>query len=83
MWALEFGSVRGYFMRNYHAYPLDDEGKIVARKDFTATNDAEALRVGREHFPTAALEVWSGARVVGGLDRDEELSQRRMFRDAN
>jgi hypothetical protein len=70
-------------MRDFHAYPLDDAGKIVGRKDFASADDADAMRIARHLYPGMALEVWCGARIVAKLERHEAPSQLRMFRDAN
>jgi hypothetical protein len=49
------------------AYPLDDEGKVVGRKEFSAGDDDEAMRIARQLFPLDPVEVWCGTRVIGRL----------------
>jgi hypothetical protein len=65
-------------MAHYHCHILRPDQSIYSRHDIEASDDVETMlkaphvAVLSEEVPT--IEVWSGARVVGGLAQSKDLT---------
>jgi hypothetical protein len=63
----------------YRCYFLDDEGHIVARQEFEASDDVAALELARALYtqrsgPRYGFEVWAGSSFVHSEDESPPLS---------
>jgi hypothetical protein len=59
-------------MPQYHAYRLDDAGKIIHGSEFEAADDTEALEIVRFVPEQLGFEVWRGSRMVGRIGRHDK-----------
>jgi hypothetical protein len=67
-------------MPDYRAYRLDDEGKFIGVSEFEAADDSEALEIVRVLPEELGFEVWSGARLVGRIGREDKAKpEARIF----
>ena len=56
-------------MAGYRLYFLDDNDRIRDAAEFECDGDAEALTQAESRSDGRAMELWSGARVVGKIAR--------------
>ena len=56
-------------MAGYRLYFLDDNDRIRDAAEFECDGDAEALIQAQSRSDGRAMELWSGARVVGKIAR--------------
>lgn len=54
-------------MREYRVYVLDPEDHVKRRHDFTAVDDADAMKQAHQSLDGHDLEIWNLDRVVGRL----------------
>jgi hypothetical protein len=56
-------------MPDYRAYLIDENNRVIARKDIVAPNDEAALEAARPYADGVDVEVWDRARKVGRLSK--------------
>jgi hypothetical protein len=60
---------KGNAMPDYRAYLIDENDRVIARKDIVAPNDEAALEAARPYADGVDVEVWDRARKVGRLSK--------------
>jgi hypothetical protein len=56
-------------MPDYRAYLIDQNDRVIARKDIVAASDEAALEAARLYAEGVDVEVWDHARKVGRLSK--------------
>ncbi len=59
----------GNAMADYRAYLIDQNNRVISRKDIVAPNDEAALEAAGLYADGFDVEVWDHARKVGRLDK--------------
>jgi len=62
------GAVSNGLFTEYELYFLTEAGTAVRREEFKLPNDRVALTHAKQFVDGLALELWSGARMVGRLE---------------
>ena len=57
--------------REYRAYMLDKNDRIVRRIDIEASDENDALRTAQQYVDGHDVEVWTGHRFVRRLRHDK------------
>jgi hypothetical protein len=60
----------GNAMPDYRAYLIDENDRVIARKDIVAPNDEATLEAARPYADGVDVEVWDRARKVGRLGKN-------------
>ena len=61
----------GLIIKDYRAYILDENDRIVRRHDFNAENDAAALEIARRYVDGHDVEVWQRQSFVRRLKHEK------------
>ena len=54
----------GELVSNYHLYPQDNTGKVLAAVEFLAYDDTAALEIAQRTSAGQPCELWNGLRLV-------------------
>jgi hypothetical protein len=65
-WALFPG---GSAMPDYRVYQIDDNDRVISRKEIVAPTDEAALEAAKQYLDDVDVEVWDHARKVGRLGK--------------
>ena len=57
--------------RNYRAFILDKDNRIVKRHDFEANDGTSALEFARQYVNGHDVEVWRHMQIIGRLEHEK------------
>jgi hypothetical protein len=60
----------GNAMPDYRAYLIDQNNRVIARKEISAPNDEAAIEAARPFADGVDVEVWNHARKVGRINKN-------------